>query len=110
MVYLFFPFWAKQSDYILDLDALLTKSKFKMGLSVRNSLLEGEPCAGPFSASNDKISETTLNKRTHGLTLVPPATAIMLLKIVLQTKYEAMQESVPSVPVIDIGTKYFTIR
>lgn len=34
----------------------------------------------------------------------------MLLKIVLQTKYEAMQESVPSVPVIDKGTKYFTIR
>lgn len=34
-----------------------------MGLRVRNSLHEGEPCAGPFSASNDKISKTNLNEK-----------------------------------------------
>ena len=32
------------------------------------------------------------------LTLVSPAMAIILLNMVLQTKYEAMQEIVPSVP------------
>jgi hypothetical protein len=32
------------------------------------------------------------------LTLILPARAMMLLNMVLQTKYEAMQEIVPSVP------------
>lgn len=39
-----------------------------------------------------------MKNRMSYLTLVSPARAMMLLNIVLQTKYEATQEIVPSVP------------
>ena len=49
--------------------------------------------------SLNKISnKIKKEKKFMSLTLVSPASAMMPLNMVLQTKYEAMQEIVPSVP------------
>lgn len=45
--------------------------------------------------------ESRFIKSPSYLTLIPPACARMLLNMVLQTKYEDIQEIVPSVPVTE---------